>query len=41
LVQPAYVIVENVSALLSRGLDAVLGDLAAVGYDAEWHCIPA
>jgi len=39
--RPSYVIVENVSALLSRGLDRVLGDLAAVGYDAEWHCIPA
>jgi DNA (cytosine-5)-methyltransferase 1 len=39
--RPRYVIVENVSALLSRGLDRVLGDLAAIGYDAEWHCIPA
>ena len=40
-IRPAYVIVENVSALLRRGLDIVLGDLAALGYDAEWHCIPA
>ena len=39
--RPRYVIVENVSALLSRGLDRVLGDLAEIGYDAEWHCIPA
>jgi DNA (cytosine-5)-methyltransferase 1 len=39
--RPRYALVENVSALLSRGLDAVLGDLAALGYDAEWHCIPA
>ena len=39
--RPRYVIVENVSALLSRGLDRVLGDLAQIGYDAEWHCIPA
>jgi DNA (cytosine-5)-methyltransferase 1 len=39
--QPRYAIVENVSALLSRGLADVLGDLAALGYDAEWHCIPA
>ena len=38
---PRYVIVENVSALLSRGLGRVLGDLASIGYDAEWHCIPA
>ena len=40
-VRPRYVIVENVSALLNRGLDRVLGDLAALGFDAEWHCIPA
>lgn len=39
--RPRYVLVENVAALLSRGLDRVLGDLASVGYDAEWHCIPA
>jgi DNA (cytosine-5)-methyltransferase 1 len=38
---PRFVIVENVAALLSRGLGDVLGDLAALGYDAEWHCIPA
>lgn len=35
------VILENVSALLGRGLGVVLGDLAALGYDAEWDCIPA
>jgi DNA (cytosine-5)-methyltransferase 1 len=40
-VRPRYVIVENVAALLSRGLGDVLGDLAALGFDAEWHCIPA
>lgn len=39
--RPQFVIVENVSALLGRGLGTVLGDLAALGYDAEWHCIPA
>jgi DNA (cytosine-5)-methyltransferase 1 len=39
--RPRYVIVENVSALLGRGLDRVLGDLAEIGFDAEWHCIPA
>ena len=38
---PSYVIVENVAALLQRGLATVLGDLASLGYDAEWHCIPA
>lgn len=39
--RPAYAIVENVAALLNRGMERVLGDLASLGYDAEWHCIPA
>jgi DNA (cytosine-5)-methyltransferase 1 len=39
--KPKWVIAENVSALRSRGLDEVLGSLAEIGYDAEWHCIPA
>ncbi len=39
--RPRFVIVENVAALLGRGLGTVLGDLAALGFDAEWHCIPA
>ena len=39
--RPGHVIVENVSALLGRGLGVVLGDLAEIGFDAEWHCIPA
>ena len=40
-IQPRYAIIENVSALRSRGLDKVLWSLAEIGYDAEWHCIPA
>ena len=40
LVRPRYAILENVAALLSRGMGTVLGSLAALGYDAEWHCIP-
>jgi DNA (cytosine-5)-methyltransferase 1 len=40
-IRPKYVIAENVSALRSRGLDQVLRSLAEIGYDAEWHCIPA
>lgn len=39
--RPDYVIVENVSALLGRGLGTVLGNLATLGYDAEWQCIRA
>jgi DNA (cytosine-5)-methyltransferase 1 len=41
VVRPKLVLLENVAALLGRGLDAVLRDLAEVGYNAEWHCIPA
>lgn len=39
--RPKYAIIENVSDLLIRGLDVVLSDLAACGYDALWSCIPA
>lgn len=38
---PDYVIVENVRGLLQGGLDGILGDLANIGYDAEWDCISA
>ena len=41
LLRPRFVVVENVPALLARGLGRVLGDLAACGYDAEWDCLPA
>lgn len=40
-IKPKWVIAENVSALRSRGLDQVLRSLDEIGYDAEWHCIPA
>jgi len=39
--RPRYAVVENVKALLGRGLDRVLGDLAEIGYDAEWDVFPA
>lgn len=38
---PRFVLVENVPGLASRGLDVVLGDLAAAGYDAEWGVLSA
>jgi len=41
VLRPRFVLVENVSALLIRGIDRVLGDLATLGYDAEWESIPA
>lgn len=34
--KPKYVIIENVSALLGRGLEIILQDLAEIGYDATW-----
>ena len=40
-IRPKYAIIENVSALRSRGLDQVLRALSEIGYDAEWHCITA
>ena len=43
--RPQYAIFENVTNLLNgeRGdwFKRVLGDISALGYDAEWHCIPA
>jgi DNA (cytosine-5)-methyltransferase 1 len=39
--RPSFVVVENVSELLARGMGDVLGSLATLGYDAEWHCVPA
>ena len=39
--RPGVVIVENVPTLVDRGLSTVLGGLAELGYDAEWHVISA
>ena len=41
LLRPRWLLLENVAALLNRGLDKVLGTLATIGYDAEWHCLQA
>ena len=44
-IRPEYAIFENVTALISgeqgRWFQRVLWDISEVGYDAEWHCIPA
>lgn len=44
-VRPRYCVVENVAAILFLHGGAVwgevLGDLAALGYDAVWDCLPA
>ena len=41
MVRPKYVVLENVAAILNRGLDIVLRELSEAGYDAEWSVIPA
>jgi len=40
-VRPRFVLVENSPMLTSRGLGRVLGDLAALGYDARWGVLGA
>jgi DNA (cytosine-5)-methyltransferase 1 len=40
-VGPRFVFVENSPALTARGLGRVLGDLAAMGYDARWGVLGA
>lgn len=39
--RPRWIIIENVRGLLSCGIEIVLHDLAANGYDAEWEVLPA
>ena len=41
IIRPKAIVLENVAALYARGLDVVLGELAQIGYDAEWHCVSA
>lgn len=40
-VRPRYVFVENVAAIVVRGLETVLAGLAALGFDAEWTLVRA
>jgi DNA (cytosine-5)-methyltransferase 1 len=40
-VRPKFVFVENSPMLTSRGLGTVLGDLAAMGFDAQWGVLGA
>ena len=40
-VQPRYAFIENSPALVTRGLDRVLSDLAALGFDARWGVVSA
>lgn len=40
-IRPRFVFVENSPMLTSRGLGVVLGDLAEMGFDAEWGVLGA
>lgn len=40
-IRPRYAIIENVRGLLAGGIEIVLQDLAALGYDAEWEVLSA
>lgn len=40
-IRPKYALMENVRGHLTLGFGTVLRDLAAIGYDARWDCIPA
>lgn len=39
--RPGLLFLENVSDLVVRGLDDVLGSLAEIGYDCRWTCLCA
>lgn len=39
--QPEWVLLENVNAILTRGVGTVLGELAACGYGWAYGCVPA
>ncbi|WP_328742156.1 DNA cytosine methyltransferase [Streptomyces caniferus] len=41
VIRPKLVFLENVSNIRTRGLEVVLGDLAAIGYSARWVCVRA
>ena len=41
ILRPRYIAVENVPGLFIRGFDRVLGDLAALGFNAEWSIVSA
>lgn len=39
--RPRFVFVENVPGLLTAGFGDVVADLAELGYDVDWECLPA
>ncbi len=41
VLRPRYVVLENVRGHLTLGFDRVLGDIASIGFDAEWAIVSA
>ena len=41
ILRPKFVLVENVTGLLDRGMGRVLGDLAEIRFNAEWTVLSA
>lgn len=41
LLRPRFVIVENTTGLLARGMGRVLSDFSEIGFDAEWSVVSA
>lgn len=41
VLRPRFALLENVAGHLSLGFGRVLGDLAEIGFDAEWDILPA
>lgn len=39
--RPDVAVIENTAGLAVRGMRRVLGDLAGIGFDAEWEMLPA
>lgn len=37
--RPKYLLLENSPRLIHKGLNTILGQLAAIGYDAEWNIL--
>lgn len=40
-IRPNFIFLENVAAIVSRGLCSVLTDLTEIGYDTRWTCLRA
>lgn len=39
--KPEFIFLENVANIVNKGLDRVVEEMAAIGYDCRWDCISA